>query len=335
MTSDAHGETTPKQPRSWRRFLLKLSKWFLGITILLMGIGYVWNALAQKQFHETHEPAGEIVKAGDSPVHVVRRGKRKLGRPIVIIDHCLGGICYEWLHVVDEVAEYTEVLVWDRPGNGLSPPGTLPRTPERNVQHLLSVLEKLNAKPPYILVGNSLGGFNMRLLASEHPEDVSGVILIDAFNADHLELNEEMRPPLFIRGYAATEVVGLPRLIAAVGGNPFPHRSNIRGDLIFDVSVNGYHGILDEWTGVGNQWTERGLKLPSLGEIPTTVITATGPPNADVLQWAKGQELLASVADDAKVINTTCHHMVHLDRPKLVCREIRAMFDAATQEASN
>ncbi len=82
-----------------------------------------------------------------------------------------------------------------------------------------------------------------------------------------------------------------------------------------------------EWEGVGEEWRFWGNRLPYLGGLPTTVITAKGPPNADALEWTMGQDRLRGIAKDVEFINASCHHMVHLAKPKLVCDKIREMYD--------
>ena len=42
------------------------------------------------------------------------------------------------------------------------------------------LLETLKIKPPYILVGHSLGGLYMQLFAKTYPNQVAGVVLIDS-----------------------------------------------------------------------------------------------------------------------------------------------------------
>lgn len=40
------------------------------------------------------------------------------------------------------------------------------------------------AAPPYVLVGHSLGGFNVRVYNALYPDEVAGAVLIDASHED-------------------------------------------------------------------------------------------------------------------------------------------------------
>jgi pimeloyl-ACP methyl ester carboxylesterase len=48
------------------------------------------------------------------------------------------------------------------------------------VEELRQVLRHKGLKPPYVLVGHSLGGLYMQLFARAHPEEVKGLVLVDA-----------------------------------------------------------------------------------------------------------------------------------------------------------
>ncbi len=67
---------------------------------------------------------------------------------------------------------------------GLSEPGPLPRTSGRIVEELRRAPAGAGVAPPYVLVGHSFGGQNMRLCASRHPADVAGLVLVDAQHPD-------------------------------------------------------------------------------------------------------------------------------------------------------
>jgi pimeloyl-ACP methyl ester carboxylesterase len=92
------------------------------------------------------------------------------------------------------VAKFTSVCVYDRAGYGWSEPSPHPRTSLIMVQELHTLLKKGGIAGPYLLVGHSLGGLNMRLFASQYPSEVVGVVLVDAVPANvYSRLGSEFR----------------------------------------------------------------------------------------------------------------------------------------------
>ena len=84
-----------------------------------------------------------------------------------------------WARVLPLVAARTRACAYDRAGLGQSDPGPLPRTPVAIAQDLHALIAKAGLGPRVVLVGHSLGGFNVKLHAALYPEDVAGVVLVD------------------------------------------------------------------------------------------------------------------------------------------------------------
>lgn len=103
--------------------------------------------------------------------------------------------------VMPSVAEFTHVVTYDRPGTyapigddiivGRSDAIPQPRTATDVVEELHAVLQAADVPGPYVLAGHSLGGFFSRLYASTYPDDVVGLILVDAYS----ERLETILPP--------------------------------------------------------------------------------------------------------------------------------------------
>jgi pimeloyl-ACP methyl ester carboxylesterase len=55
-----------------------------------------------------------------------------------------------------------------------------PRDGQTVVEELRQVLRQKGLKPPYVLVGHSLGGLYTQLFARAYPDEVSGLVLVDA-----------------------------------------------------------------------------------------------------------------------------------------------------------
>src|SRR4029450_9316691 len=73
-------------------------------------------------------------------------------------------------------------LVW-------SEPGPTPRSPQQFAGELHSLLTNAGVEGPYVLVAHSISGKTARRLARQHPNDVAGMVHVDARHEsvdDHL-----------------------------------------------------------------------------------------------------------------------------------------------------
>jgi pimeloyl-ACP methyl ester carboxylesterase len=84
-----------------------------------------------------------------------------------------------WALVQPAVAARARACVYDRAGLGYSDPAAGPRTPVALVEDLHRLIATAGLKTPLVLVGHSLGGFNVKLHAALYPDDVAGLVLVD------------------------------------------------------------------------------------------------------------------------------------------------------------
>jgi len=102
------------------------------------------------------------------------------GSPTVVLESGLGVAPTTWAGVAPAIAKRTKVCIHERPGIGASAPLDHSRTAavvERELEQLLH-------DRPLVLVGASFGGYVVQLYASRHPDDVSGVVLVDSLHPD-------------------------------------------------------------------------------------------------------------------------------------------------------
>jgi predicted alpha/beta hydrolase family esterase len=104
------------------------------------------------------------------------------GAPTAVLDAGLGDDHGEWTAVQADASRFTRVCAWDRPGRGGSAPrpGGGATTADQVVADLHGLLTRAGVRPPYVLVGHSIGGADMRLYQVRHPRDVAGLVLVDA-----------------------------------------------------------------------------------------------------------------------------------------------------------
>ncbi|PZR30906.1 alpha/beta fold hydrolase, partial [Caulobacter segnis] len=124
------------------------------------------------------------------------------GDTTVLFDSGLSDWSSIWALVQPRVADRARACSYDRAGMGYSDPATSPRSPIAIVGDMHTLVEKAKLKGPLLLVGHSLGGFNMKLYAALFPADVGGLVLVDPseermFDRTRAMLQKRFDPPSF------------------------------------------------------------------------------------------------------------------------------------------
>ena len=124
------------------------------------------------------------------------------GTPVVVLDAGLGGTTLDWKFVQPQVGGFTRACAYNRAGIAGSDPGPLPRDAVQVVTELHALLANSCLPAGYVLVGHSLGGFHVRLFASEHPEEVAGLVTVDGSQEDfadriRTEISADLAAALF------------------------------------------------------------------------------------------------------------------------------------------
>jgi pimeloyl-ACP methyl ester carboxylesterase len=101
------------------------------------------------------------------------------GAPTVVLNQGLGLPGMAWSKLQPILAADHKVCAIDRPGYGFSDPGPMPRTAVRSADDIHAALRAAGLRPPFILVGHSRGGFDVRQFAHRYPRETAGLVLID------------------------------------------------------------------------------------------------------------------------------------------------------------
>ncbi len=114
------------------------------------------------------------------------------GETTVILDSGLGGTSEDWAKVQPEVSNFSKVFSYSRAGLGKSEKASIPRTCKDIIEDLRSFLSSAHLNPPYILVAHSWSGINARWFASQYPDEIAGMVLVDAVHEDKYERFEKL-----------------------------------------------------------------------------------------------------------------------------------------------
>lgn len=152
----------------------------------------------------------QLIQLQEKVMQIVRAGQ---GDPLIVLESGLGDGWTSWTPVLESLAERSRVLAYSRPGYDFSSPADTPRDIPTEARELRDLLRMLGDAPPYLLVGHSLGGMIVQAFAAYYPQDVVGVVSIDAPHPDQIEyLNrDDSRAGQAYRAFAAT-LKGAPRL---------------------------------------------------------------------------------------------------------------------------
>ncbi len=167
-------------------------------------------------------PPGQLVNLGQRKFHMVVQGERPGDEaPAIVLAHSLGGV--EGYLLVDELAQLSQTVFYDRAGYGWSGISPKAATAEEAIADLDAALTAAEIAPPYLLVGDSLGSYHMRLYAHCYPEKVAGLVLTDGLHeAEMLAMPWmiQLLKLLFWAGFIVATVgsaLGLVRVLQLLG----------------------------------------------------------------------------------------------------------------------
>jgi pimeloyl-ACP methyl ester carboxylesterase len=129
-------------------------------------------------------PPGKLIDVGGWKLHLNCAGTRREQAPVVILEPGIGDFSVEWSLVQPEIAKIARVCSYDRAGDGWSEMGPHPRTFRQIVYELHTLLDRAGERPPYVMVGQSYGGWLVRRYRTTYPSEVAGIVLVDAGEDD-------------------------------------------------------------------------------------------------------------------------------------------------------
>lgn len=151
------------------------------IVICIACCGYLYQTVATFIDQRRHPPPGKLVDIDGSRMHIQTVGTKS---PTVILEAGLGAMSSGWAWIQPEIEKFARVVSYDRAGLGWSDTGAARPSPQRVVQRLRKLLQTTGINGPYVLVGHSMGGLLVRVFAHQYPDEVVGMVLVDASHPD-------------------------------------------------------------------------------------------------------------------------------------------------------
>jgi pimeloyl-ACP methyl ester carboxylesterase len=127
---------------------------------------------------------GQKISVGDHSLFLNCTGTSH-GSTVILIAGS-GDTSAIWSKVQPGVATFTKVCSYDRWGLGESDHLYSKQSVKQITQDLHTLLENGDVKPPYILVGHSVGGIYARNFASTYPASISGLVFVDSAHEEQV-----------------------------------------------------------------------------------------------------------------------------------------------------
>ena len=134
-----------------------------------------------------------MVLTSHGRAHVSSRGGDN--GPTVIFENGLGTPLTAWSWALRGLPDDMPFLTYDRPGSGWShtAPASWRDDYPSGLAELLSIC---GARPPFILVGHSVGGLLMRMFAKRFPDKIAGMVFVDPSPPHQYERSQAARDGL-------------------------------------------------------------------------------------------------------------------------------------------
>ncbi|ANZ13914.1 alpha/beta hydrolase fold protein [Streptomyces noursei ATCC 11455] len=282
-------------------------------------------------------PIGGFQEIDGRRVFVRRSGN---GGPAVVFLPGASAVGLDYFGVQQQVSQFTTTVVYDRGGTGYSDPLPLPRTAAAVATELHDLLHAQHIAAPYVLVPHSLGGFYAHRFAQLYPQDVAGLVWLDAFHRDW----DEFMPPTARLAAVERMAPGREQLEQLR-----PALREMFAELLADYPERLRQALVDAkvsdaWAHIGiaerTKLAELAAELragPNIPDVPVVALTVVG---ADPAQQAVTSErtlremheghmrmdaaLVSAVSHgEQRIISDTSHHRLCFDRPDAVVQAIR------------
>jgi len=269
---------------------------------LILSVSACGLQLGQTGTSENKSPVlDEMTDVGGYRLHINCAGVSAKGSPTVVMDAGGYDSSDSWNVVQPEIAKFAHVCVYDRAGLGKSERGPSPSYPSQEiVKDLHVLLVNAGIAPPFVLVGHSFGGMNVRLYASQHPDDIAGMVLIDSVHEDEMDRWIAVLPPRIKQQFSDADKAQLARLAVSEGQVRAAHWHS---DIPLVVLT---HGVV------------------SPGDYGFPSMAAEG----EKLRLQM-QEALSCLSSRSKhIIADKSGHYIQRDQPQLVIDSIRQVVEA-------
>jgi len=275
---------------------------------------------------------GRLIEVGGHRLHLFCKGATD--GPTVIFEAGMSQYAANTTYGGAQAAivPLARVCTYDRAGLGWSDPAPQGWTLAGMAADLHALLAASGEHGPFIVAAHSFGGLIARTFIHAYPQEVAGLILLDATSDedfDELDAATAATVPKLDAAISASTpgqpVIGMP-----LGTSP---------ELVMAFTPELLRGVKVEFEAIGR--LPAAMRRPggfgTLGDLPLIIVRrgkTEQPPSAEDLRHQRVQENLANLSTNRiLIVAKNSGHTIPLDEPAAVVDAVRRMLTALRTHA--
>ena len=334
------------------RWIKRIALVIVGLIVVIVLSGVVYEQIMRARAKGEFPVQGRLLDIGGRRMQIDCRGT---GTPTVVFEAGLDTMgSLSWSAVQDAIASTTRACAYSRAGVMWSEPRTQKFDPDGVARDLHALLAAAGEHAPFVMVGHSLGGPYIMTFTRLYPQDVAGLVFVDASHPDQIErIKRAIGKNLDVGGGMlkvanALSWTGIVRLVSSLSEESTAPRRAQQGSTAYISSSLG--AALEEGESLNATLAAAG-QLRQLGDRPLVVLTATKPPPAAVLKAIEmtpeqAQRMQAEWKvlhdDEASWSHHSRHelvpeatHYIQFDKPDVVIAAVKEVVGEVRSGAAN
>ena len=326
----------------WTKRLLK------GLAVLILvalAVGTIWEQIAWRRTVANHPAPGRLVDIGGRRMQIDCRGT---GAPVVVLESGLdvsGALSWSLVH--DSIARRTRTCAYSRAGIVWSEASPAPHNAVTVAADLHALLGAAGEKPPFVMVGHSLGGPYIMSFTKHYGAEVAGLVFVDASHPDQVKRLSAVlgrTPEADLRWLKAAASLSWTGVVRAASGLLKSDKMSREGEAAMQGYLPRSLGqMLLEQESMDATMAEAG-SFRTLGDRPVVVLTSMKPMDTTTIEALKitpataaqfKQEWLKMHDEEASWSSRSRHesvtdagHYIQAERPDVVIRAVREVVDS-------
>jgi pimeloyl-ACP methyl ester carboxylesterase len=265
---------------------------------------------------------GQLYDVGGYRLHLDCTGS---GSPTVVLNSGLGAMSANWARIAPAVAGTTRVCAYDRAGQGWSEDAPHEQDGIAAAADLHTLLDRAGENGPYVLVGHSIGGDHAMVYAARYPEQVAGMVLLDATDPSRATAADadSAAAPSAVALLPSVARLGIGRLLPTSFWSALPGPAAAQVEA-FAASPRGQRNTRDEYATIPALLVQA-QTLTTLGSTPLVVLTAAG--HESDAAWNAAQERMAALSANSIHRSADAPHAALVDEERGAAASVQAIDD--------